>query len=61
MPGKLLLLAAVLLFGLGIVVEAMTLAGKKQPEAAAATIDPLALHRQVDVRAMPEQHIDDLF
>ncbi|MGH9567791.1 MAG: hypothetical protein ACRD4I_17595 [Candidatus Angelobacter sp.] len=61
MPGKLLLLAAVLLFGLGVVIEAMTPTGQNQPEPAAATIEPQVLHRHVDVRAMPEQHIDNLF
>lgn len=61
MPVKLLLLAVVLLFGLGIFVEAIALSGQSRSESAAVTIDPQALHRQIDVRAMPEQHVDDLF
>ena len=61
MLGKLLLLAAVLLFGLGIFVEAITLPVQSRSEPVAATIDPQALHRQVDVKVMPEQHVDDLF
>ncbi|HEX5211502.1 MAG TPA: hypothetical protein VFW22_07195 [Pseudolabrys sp.] len=61
MPVKLLLLAVVTLFGLGIFVEAMTLSSQSRSESAAATIDTQALHRQVDVKATPEQRIDDLF
>ena len=61
MPVKPLLLAAVLLFGLGIIVEVIALSGQSRSESAAATIDLQALHRQVNVKAMPEQRVDDLF
>jgi hypothetical protein len=61
MPGKPLLLAAVLLFGLDIFVEAITLPVQSRSEPAAATIEPQALHQHADVKNMSEQHVDDLF
>jgi hypothetical protein len=61
MSGKLLLLGAVLLFGLGIFVEAFTLPAQSRSESAAATIEPQVLHQHIDLKAMPEQNVGDLF
>ena len=63
MSNKLVLFAVALalLVGVGGFVGTAMSTVQGRSASAAVTIDPEALHRQVNVRALPEQQISDLF